>query len=486
MSTDIASVTRTLKTLIATELEFQGENIDDIAVTAAPPDTAEGSRHTVSVYLFHVLESPEYKNLRPSVGSGPAPVRHAPMGLILQYIITVAGPVEESPDLDVNSLTQQRLIGLIARAVHDYPLITERTQIQLPSSTEPTSLLDVELRGSHCRLRFSLRPAPMEESINFWSAEEKNVPRLSLFVEARVAIMEPKPPVVAPGVTLSIGQFVFAGSEPQLLATRSEQSFVPPGGSRAQTVQASPARVAIFDAPGSANLIELEATNARLGDNNRLRLDVTSLGAGRRILALRHRSGEIRIALDQLPVEIPVVNMPWEFSAQENEISMRVWQQVQDVDDEVRDIMAGTYGVRILVFDDRVGGAPRPRASNELTLSVVPQILSAGPTEPPQSNHYTLELVTAALRASSEVTLSVGGHPLTLVTTPPAAGEFRIPFAGVDPVPPLATLEFSLPWVDPGAPSPVAIQPSTDSPLAVRLMVDGAAATPAWLTVGAP
>src|SRR5262245_11287342 len=88
MATDLSTVTATLKNLINFVLAENGETT--VSATAAPPD-ASASENLVSVYLYHVLESPEFKNLSPTStsGTGPIPIQHVPMGLVLQYIITV-------------------------------------------------------------------------------------------------------------------------------------------------------------------------------------------------------------------------------------------------------------------------------------------------------------------------------------------------------------------------------------------------------------
>src|SRR5215468_11017925 len=112
---DLGAVTRTLKNLITQELVTNGL-VPSINVTAAPPDPEQSQPNLVSIYLFHVVESPEFRNLPPeSGGSGlPVPVQQAPMGVIMQYIISVLHRATD--DLDADTLTEQKLLGFVARA----------------------------------------------------------------------------------------------------------------------------------------------------------------------------------------------------------------------------------------------------------------------------------------------------------------------------------------------------------------------------------
>src|SRR5678815_3943430 len=126
-TTNLADVTATLKKLVDTGLQQQSVT-DAYQVSAASPDATFGVT-TVSVHLFHVIESPEFKNLPPKFGTGPVPVRLAPMGLILQYVISVITQATEDAALDEAALRQAQFIGYIARTIHDYPVITPNTTI---------------------------------------------------------------------------------------------------------------------------------------------------------------------------------------------------------------------------------------------------------------------------------------------------------------------------------------------------------------------
>jgi hypothetical protein len=479
MLTSLGDVTQTLKNLIRDALLFDGVLASQFSVSALPPDTDFGVKTVVSVHLFHVIESPEFKNRVSASALGPIPIQHAPMGLILQYAITVFTPAVTDPELDSAALAHQRFIGVISRALHDFPIITEKTTVD-----GTNFVLDTNLEGQNARIEVILRPAAMEETLNFWSTEDKRVPRLMLFAEARVIVLEPKPPVVAPGIVLSVGQFVFTSSEPQLVATRNEVWFVPPGPiPQIRAVRASPARAALFDQLGSSALADLvaSASSPNILENNRLFIDGSGLAPGRRFLLLRRGATTSKIALDQRAAEQPADNVQWAFSVSGNEVSLRVFSKVRDTANAPIAILPGLFGVRLLIEDDRAGDAVRPRTSNELAFMVTPQILSVTVTA---SRTYALVIVGDYLVpadpsdvAPREIELSVAGAVLTRRTAAgaPGAGEFRVVDAGADNG---KRIDFVLPTAT--------TDPTDASPLAVRLLVNGATATPAWISRATP
>src|SRR5512141_2873189 len=130
MLTDLGGVTRTLKNLVEAGLRLQEVPFGEFSISAAPPDQTFSSTAVVSVYLYHVIESPETKNLPPTTfGSSPVPVSLSPLGLILQYIITIITSADNDQLLDSRALLQQKYLGYIARILHDHPSVTKKTRI---------------------------------------------------------------------------------------------------------------------------------------------------------------------------------------------------------------------------------------------------------------------------------------------------------------------------------------------------------------------
>ena len=138
-----------------------------------------------------------------------------------------------------DSVVQQRLMGYALKTFHDFSTITDRSEIN------GTPLLNIDLHGRDNALEISLRPLTPEESISFWSAEDRMTTRLSAYYEVRYALLEPELPRRLPGIVLRLGNFIVDIASPQLAGTRSQLTFDLPaiaGGGR-QTTEASPARV---------------------------------------------------------------------------------------------------------------------------------------------------------------------------------------------------------------------------------------------------
>ncbi|HEY4187776.1 MAG TPA: DUF4255 domain-containing protein [Polyangia bacterium] len=473
MPTDLASLSRTLRKLIVTNLTptlFPAVP----AVTFAPPDATGAANNLISAFLYHILESPELKNAPPASGTGPVPIQQAPMGLICQYLISVvhdSGSAEPSDDAE----TEQLMIGLIARTIHDYPVITPSTTIfGMP-------ILDSGLASQNNSIELNLRPATSEEQFAFWSTQREKVVRLSLFVEARVVVLEPLPPVTFPGIVLTVGNFVFPGTGPQLVDSRGVTWFLPPlAGSILQSVPANPARATMLPRTPRTNpptspveiqavqdLADLKAQDPRLVLNASVILDGEGLTPGQLLLVLSQ---------DQLTLVIDATdpgNADWQITATSTTVQFSVHRNViaQTAPDTVPSdvlLVPGSYVAIVRLVDPRFDG--KPRSSNETTFTIGPQILTvaaagAGP------NVYTLRIAGDYFTDSGvDIDLAVNGAALTQITSGTlVAGQFIVADAG--------DLTFMLPTG--------AATPGPGTPLAVRLVVNGINGTPAWLTEAA-
>ena len=106
---------------------------------------------------------------------------------------------------------------------------------------------------------------------------------------------------------------------------------------------------------------------------------------------------------------------------------------------------------------------------------------------PPEPATYVLRVVGAYLDSGLDVFFAVGGVALTKVNDrAPIAGEFFLPPpASAPPSPPVPTpvnqIKFVLRTTDPDTGSPIP-PPAGNNPVPVQLVVNGATATPAWIT----
>ena len=482
--TDISSVTSTIINLIELvvgPLE-SGDDPDTsstestLEVTAAPPDdTTTANPRRVSVHLLHIVETPEFRNYGGGGQRSNIPVQQLPMGLVLQYAISLAPVDTTDQDAPYHALAAQRIIGRIARAFHDYPIITKKTKV--PTGSGEAEVLVGDLGDSGDTIELILRPAPLEETFNYWATQNQRLPRVCLFVEARVAVLQPKPPTILPGVVLSVGSFVYPNAGPQLLNSHSTVTFVPPlppGNTEPFTAKSSPARAALI--PDGTFPQEHP-----LYPNSLVTLDANGLSPGKRFLVLREGERRLKIALD----DVDTSNAGWSFSVTSTKVSFHFRNEVtvvsaqpplEDPGDPAA-LIPAIYGARIVVEDDRLGIPPRPRTSNEIAIAIGPQIMSI---TGPSSGAYTLTIAGNYLTAyppesptvpptqdRPEIQLVVGGTNLTRVDDLATleAGEFRR--SGE------STIDFALPV---GMAGPTSLQP-----LPVQLLVNGVAAPPEWV-----
>ncbi|MGC4067372.1 MAG: Pvc16 family protein [Polyangiaceae bacterium] len=171
----LSNVTRSIIALIDAELQRRTPN-PVFDVVASPPGAGEGA--AVHVYLYHAKECPHNKNLPAPGGAGPIPIQHTPLVLILQYMVTVVhATTSQDPD---SPYDEQDYIGYVARAIHDYPILTHETVL-----TDGTVLSDLE---SALRARAHSPPgAPRGDDFLLQRRSAKRTPSLALRRGSRCA-----------------------------------------------------------------------------------------------------------------------------------------------------------------------------------------------------------------------------------------------------------------------------------------------------------
>jgi hypothetical protein len=492
---DLSAVTVTIINLITGVLKRDLDPLEPFpTISAVPPERESGSgvpTKAVSVHLLHVMESGEYRNRDPGPRTRDVPIQQLPLGLILEYVISVAR--SEETDQGV-VLDLHRFLGLIARGFHDNPVITPGTKFSvLPGAG---NVLAEPLLDANENLSLVLKPATLEENLNFWATQDAKLARACLFVEARVAVLRQQAPTRAPGIVTSVGSYVFPSAGPALVAASSQVRFRLPNATAVTVVDAKPARVAML-----ADVV----TPFPVGDeafeqNSRLRLEGTGLFPGQHFLVLKRENTKLTIDLDNpasvanpSPPPSNFANSNWQLAVVPDAITLSFREQVVAVVDDqppaksVR-LTPGIYSARLLLKDSRLPGGVRPRSSNLLAFTVTPQIVGIAPTssgtgsgtdayELKISGSYFQPLTNPPTARKLELDLSVAGIALTEIE-PPASpplvlnpGEFVVQTADSD------TLTFRLPTV-----APVALAPSSSAPAPLLLVVNGAVAPPSWLT----
>lgn len=466
--TDIARVTAAITILIRQALA-RDNFPDDFDVTAAPPeDETNAAPNVISLYLFHIAEDPYSKNLpprRPVVSN--TPVQFTEMGLVLNYVVTARNT--SAVGGGDRALIEQRLLGYVARALHDFPVITDETVVPAPPGDPPNNkvLQLANMAGAGNRIELTLRPVGIEEAVNFWRAEQDLTARLGLFYEARVILLSTPPVTTMPGIVYTLGGFVSVAGQPFLESAKNVVGFVPPPGfapsdpaSPFQFVTADPARVSLFPAG---------AVPAGVAPgNNRFRISGSDLRDELTFLSLRGQAGVGAGAPAERSFRVNTgdgTNPDWEFDVRNTELTVGVRQSVDDDQGTTLTLYPGLYSLQVVTARQLAGdtsGRRFEQSSNTLVIALAPQVESVSAAAgPPNARRYTLTLFGSYLRNELDVQLAVAGQVLKRDADPTIAGNYNF-------TPGTGQIDFAVDTT------------GRKSPMPVNLIINGAGATPAW------
>jgi hypothetical protein len=254
---DVSKVTATLVTLL--EKHVPRSPVWPTALTLTvqpdPPDQLDGA-NVLGLYLYHLTESPHTKNLPPT-GADEPPIRFAPMGLNLHYQLSA-----HTDEDGGGTLQEQKLMGCAAKALHDYPMIDDTTEIA------GAKILDAGLRGADNRLRICLQPIPFGDAVGYWTAGPSPL-RLAAYYEVSIVMLEPDRHARTSGRVLTYGVQSFTEPPPRLESSVSRLRFTLPGATQPNELELRPAQAPVggevrFLGSGLADTsTELLLTNAR-------------------------------------------------------------------------------------------------------------------------------------------------------------------------------------------------------------------------------
>jgi len=191
-------------------------------VTSQPPDQLDAG--TLGVYLYHITEESHLKNQAPT-GRDVPPVRFTPMGLCLYYQISALG----AGSGELATLQEQIYIGCAVKALHDYPVVEDDTAVPRRAPFLPLNIFQqVGLDGQGNRLRISMQPVAYHEASSFWNAASL-VPRLAVYYQVSVVMLEPEKPASLAGRVLQVGVQSFVGGAPRLDGSENTLNVQVPG-----------------------------------------------------------------------------------------------------------------------------------------------------------------------------------------------------------------------------------------------------------------
>jgi hypothetical protein len=179
---DISLVTQALTNLI--QFSFKASDIWNPAGTCNSPQVSPQSpdklvTESVGVYLYHIMEESQYKNLRPP-GNDIPPVRYVPISLSLFFQVTAFSNIQT----DQARLNEQKMMGIAIKALHDYPIIDDNTEI-IDLQGNKNRIFPLELCDNKNQFRISLLPVDHFEAISFWTTSSSPL-RLAVYYQVSV------------------------------------------------------------------------------------------------------------------------------------------------------------------------------------------------------------------------------------------------------------------------------------------------------------
>jgi hypothetical protein len=422
MLLDIALVTQTLLSLIEKHVTASPEagKVTPLTVSSLPPDRLTGDR-TLGLYLYHITEDAQYKNLPPPSADEP-PVRFTPMGLNLYYLL--AGHSDLAGNTGAEA--EQTMVGLAMKALHDFPVIDDATTVG------GTPVFPAALQGTDNRFRVVLQPVQHTEAMNYWAAGSQAL-RLAVYYQVSVVLLEPEPIRSRAGRVLSYGVSALPRGAPHLAGSRSSVTFTVPGEATPRSVEVRPA-----EAPVTGRVVFFGSDLA--GDQTTLLIRHPRFG------------GLVEVGTD------------WGVVASEREIVATVQPHASGAA-----IIPGLYSATAKVTMRRVMPDQTTRefakTSNAVPFVVTPRIAAILPPDPTGRVVVQGGLFQGAGIDPGDVEVFVGAQKLPRAGATLNPGEFEVTAAN--------TLRFRYPVA--GA------APGTVVPF--RMIINGAESAPNWLTV---
>ena len=337
---DLSDITQTLIWVLETGIPAL--DAWPVAVTSSvsplPPDRLVDAGTDLGLYLYHVAEDAHYKNPAPE-GGGPA---NRPLALNLYYQLTAqVGTVE------ADAFRAQLLMGAAVRVLHDFPLIVDGTTLVDSAGVEHSVLSQRGLQGRGNRIRVTLRPVPVDDAVDYWTAGDAPL-RLAAYYQVSVILLESEPPVIVAPRVLTYGSGVFATGAPMLTGSRAVLSIVIGRDATASQVSAQPAQVSVGE---------------------RFELTGTSLTGTGTTLTLRDERGPRTVDPSA-----------WAVVATAERVFATPTPALAD-----RDLLPGTWSASVRVTKTiPVGRSPRPvtHSSNETPIVIAPRIEATSATGP--------------------------------------------------------------------------------------------------------
>jgi hypothetical protein len=349
------------------------------------------------------------------------------MGLNLYYQLSANSILEDG----TGAYNEQLMMGIAMKALHDYPLINDSTQINGQTVFAPG------LRGKDNCIKIMFQPVPYNEAVYYWTAGAAPI-RLSAYYELSVIFLEPEETRSYTGRVLMYGNYIFTEGQPRIIASQNILTFTVPDQTLPGQVKLQPAQVP----PG--NSMDLFGTGFS-GDS----ID---------LLLLNARWAERAVAT---PGWNPV-------RAAANQLTITVGEQATlEISGTLVDVLPGMYSAQVVVTRNisLSGGDIRQfrNVSNQFPFVISPRVDSIAF---PPGNIVTVNgyLFQHPDLPAEDIEVYLGAERIIRDTGAFAPGEFRVTAPN--------TLEINLPA---GLPS--------GQYLPLRILISGAESPPNWIQI---
>lgn len=193
----IASVTNALAQLLLKKLNKPPllGNTFTVRVTTLPPDDDRVSEDTgVNLFLYRVMEHPQFKNMpwRGDRTHPDGPTR-PPLTLTLNYLMTAYAKRVANGTLD--DITAHQLLGNAMSVLNAYPVLNDIHDGDFDADMD--TLFAAELRNAFEKVKVSLMPIAVEEFSKIWTGLTKAY-RLSVAYEVSLVQLAPLGPSMLP------------------------------------------------------------------------------------------------------------------------------------------------------------------------------------------------------------------------------------------------------------------------------------------------
>jgi hypothetical protein len=445
---DLSLVTQALINLIqngfsASETWDPTGSLNPPSVSPLPPDILK--TESIGLYLYHVKEEAQYKNLPPPGNDNP-PVRYTPLGVSLYFQMTAHSILQT----DQAALNEQKMFGIAIKTLHDYPAIDDTTVITDLKGNK-NIVFPLGLRDGQNRLRIMLQPVDHHEAITYWTAGSTPL-RLAAYYTVSVVLIEPEESKSIAGRVLSYGVQTWLSGGPRIEGCNNTLNFQIPGKSETNTVVLSPAQV-----PFGKEVL----------------FTGTGFSGDKTDLTLKNKQWTDEVSVDP----------SWELTVSDKGVSIKAQKSITDAEGNIVQILPGIYSavVKITKKISQSEGSliELENQSNECPFIISPAIESPADNifQVPANSTLTIPGYEFPEEKAKEplfpaLDIYIGNRKLTGIKSSDAlgAGEFKVVLNNV-------TNKKEINLKLPGNLDPAIVY------FQLRIIINGAESSPNWIKI---